>query len=242
MVLLAGATPELDSPIPVLRAPELSGGAAPSPSADVYVLLMLLERLRAVSEVPEVQNRVLRGDIDRELEPYARAFAQAHLKGMSMVPLTRHAHMREALDEFHALWRMTGHWSAPDALSTFLEACVQRMRAVAHPRLEVGPDCRWLVLPSGTRVDLARSPVLRRIARQLIDTHCTLPGRFVSLRNIIRAGWPNEDLERGAASNRAYVTLSKLRSRVFGELLETGDVGWRLQPQLVVDGRAPTVM
>ncbi len=236
LVLLAGATPELDSPIPVQRAPELSGGAEPSASADVYVLLMLLERLRAVSEVPEVQNRVLRGDIDAALEPYARAFAQAHLKGMSMVPLTRHANMREALDEFYDLWRMTGHWSAPQELQSFLARTVERMQAVARPLLEVGPDCHWLVLPSGERIDLARSPVLRRITRQLIDTHCALPGRFVSLRNIIRAGWPEQELERSAASNRAYVTLSKLRSRVFGELLETGDVGWRLQPHLVVDG------
>ncbi|MCA9646039.1 MAG: hypothetical protein KC492_35360 [Myxococcales bacterium] len=235
MLLLAGATPELESPIPVQRAPELSGGAPASACADVYVLLMLLERLRAVSEVPEVQNRVLRGDIDAALEPYARAFAEAHLKGMSMVPLTRHANMREALNDFHELWRMTGHWSAPEELQAFFATCVERMRAGSHPRLEIGPDCAWLVLPSGQRVDLARSPVLRRIARQLIDTHCTLPGRFVSLRNIIRAGWPEQELERSAASNRAYVTLSKLRSRVFGDLLETGEVGWRLLPQVVVD-------
>lgn len=235
MLLIAGATPELDSPIPVQRAPELSGGAAPSPCADVYVLLMLLERLRAVAEVPEVQNRVLRGDIDDALEPYARAFAQAHLKGMSMVPLTRHQDMREALEDFYELWRMTGHQPDPQELVSFLAGCVERMRSVSHPRLQVGPECRWLVLPSGERVELARSPVLRRIARQLVDTHSSLPGRFVSLRNIIRAGWPEQVIERSAASNRAYVTLSKLRGRVFGELLETGDVGWRLNPRLVLD-------
>jgi predicted ATPase len=96
----------------------------------------------------------------------------------------------------------------------------------------VHDEHKALVLPGGRRLDFTRRGPLWRILRALLDARSSRPGAGLALEALIEAGWPGERIVAAAAANRAYVAVATLRKLGLGELLVTGDDGYRLSTEL----------
>lgn len=98
----------------------------------------------------------------------------------------------------------------------------------------VGADASWYRAPGGDIVFLGHSQNLRRLLDALVVARLG-DGRDLALDDLVTAVWPRERILPNAATNRVYVTVTKLRKTGLGTLVERGKKGYRL------DHRVPVV-
>jgi hypothetical protein len=96
--------------------------------------------------------------------------------------------------------------------------------------LEVGPGARWFRPGGGTRVDLARRRVLRRLLVALVEHRLVSPGAALSRSDLLTVGWPGEQLPVTAGRNRLNVALATLRKLGLDDSLVTRKDGYLLDP------------
>jgi hypothetical protein len=94
----------------------------------------------------------------------------------------------------------------------------------------VGMDARWFQRAGGERVHLLKNRAARLILRRLALHRLHSPGEALALGELFEAGWPGERISEGAANNRVYVTLTKLRKLGLYGLLQSRDDGFLLDP------------
>lgn len=97
--------------------------------------------------------------------------------------------------------------------------------------LVVARDGAWIVLPNARkRVELGRAAALRRLVHRLAVERLRYPGRPVSPRALVAAGWPDERILPAAAKNRLHVSVARLRRVGLGDLLLHREEGYLLDP------------
>lgn len=183
---------------------------------------------------------------ERALSQVARAgvhAASARLErapvGLSAAPGLRPDHPLSAavalLDAASGATKATSDVVVPDPAPLEVRLAARAVRASQTARspsqpLVVGPNAGFIELPNGTRVDLTRKHLLRRILQRLVRAHGQQPGRAVPFEDLTESAWPGEKMAFDSAKNRLYVALSTLRALGFRALLVTGEDGWYLDP------------
>jgi hypothetical protein len=95
--------------------------------------------------------------------------------------------------------------------------------------LVVGRDARWLVLPSGERLELHRQRAVRLILMAMVDERLARPGRALPGEALLASGWPGERVTPSSGSVRVRVAVSKLRSLGLRDLVVSRDDGYLLR-------------
>lgn len=106
------------------------------------------------------------------------------------------------------------------------------MRPRAEHALVVSRDGRWARLPDGREVVFQRARALRLMLLRLFEERLERPGHALNVRELFASGWPGERVAEGAAENRVYVGLSRLRKMGLHSLIVSRDDGFLLDPEL----------
>ena len=96
--------------------------------------------------------------------------------------------------------------------------------------LVVDGETRSFRPPEANWVTLERSPSLWRLFEALVDARLRDPGARLDLDELQELVWPGETLTVESASNRLYVSVSKLRKMGLGALLLKDEAGYSLDP------------
>jgi len=115
-----------------------------------------------------------------------------------------------------------------------LTAAPSERRPTNAPLLVVGPQARWFRLRDREPVLMSKARAARLVLAALVRLRIDAPGRALSAAELFRAGWPDEKIGHAAASNRVYVTLTRLRQLGLGSLVQSRDDGFLLDPAAVV--------
>jgi predicted ATPase len=102
--------------------------------------------------------------------------------------------------------------------------------------LLVASDGAWFVVPGAPIVQLTKRRNLRRVLVALCKGRLAQPGRPLSVRDLVAAGWPGERILAEAASMRVYATVARLRKLGLLEYLVSRGDGYLL------DARVPLVL
>jgi predicted ATPase len=111
---------------------------------------------------------------------------------------------------------------------------VETPSAARAKALCVAEDATWLDLPGGTRVNLKRRAVHRRLVERLVRERLASPGTPASMADLVAAGWPGEKLAESSAQNRLHVALAALRADGLRDLLKREPGGYLLDPAVEV--------
>lgn len=133
----------------------------------------------------------------------------------------------------------------PDPPATTLEGRIARRLREAQRRAEpvvglrvralrVARDGAWFDA-SGTRVSLARRPVMRCLISSLAQARAGAPGRALGHDELLAAGWGNERMSSTSARRRVEVMISRIRALGLGDALETTAEGYRIHPDCQVE-------
>jgi hypothetical protein len=115
-----------------------------------------------------------------------------------------------------------------------LRGSVDRWLTGESGALSIPTHARWAVTPSGTHIDLARRPTLRRLVMALLESRLAEPGASVSNATLIAAGWPNEQAGPEASANRLRVAICRLRQLGLENAIVTTSAGWMLDPNIAI--------
>ncbi len=96
--------------------------------------------------------------------------------------------------------------------------------------MAVATDGAWFRCPDGKLVSCGRRPVMRRVVVALARLRAEAPGASLSPDDVIREGWPGEKMLEASARRRLQVMVSRLREMGLREVLETTDLGYRIDP------------
>ncbi len=107
-----------------------------------------------------------------------------------------------------------------------VRALARMLELERRPTLVIGADANWALTPGGEKIDLRRSPLVRRLLRALVDAHNDR--RTARLAELVEAGWPQEHMSTESAANRVAVALTKLRTMGFRDLITHDEDGWSL--------------
>ena len=128
-----------------------------------------------------------------------------------------------------------------------LARCLREAHLRAEPvgglrvrALRVAHDGTWLDA-SGTRVQLARRPVMRSLIVSLARARAGAPGKPLGHDELLAAGWGDQQMSRSSARRRVEVMISRIRALGVGDALETTAEGYRIHPdcQVVLDDGGP---
>ncbi len=214
-----------------MRAPEVAVGGDAVWSSDVWLLWALWQPLLAIATVPPEMVAALVGGSPQDSD-YAAIFREVQQRAGASTPEARYPDLPTALDAWRRLWDALGMGPDEAAARSLVLAAAKRGIAPKpapdpEPSVQVGLEARWLQLGDAT-VDLRRCPLLRRLVGELLRARHERPGAWVPLADLIAAGWPGEVILEGAARNRAWVALSRLRRLGLDELLLTDERGHQL--------------
>ena len=106
-------------------------------------------------------------------------------------------------------------------------------------RLEVGHGLAWVDVGGRGRIDLSRTPIMRRILVALLEHHERLPAAGLGYDAVFRAGWPGAQISVDSAKNRVHVTLNRMRNLGLRAVLVTAEDGVCLDPSIEVSWAAP---
>lgn len=103
--------------------------------------------------------------------------------------------------------------------------------------LTVGRDADSFRLSGGARVDLRTLGSIRRVFRLLVESHCTRPGRPLTIAEIFDVAWFGEAVDEsalGGRRGRVYTVLSKLRKMGLESVICRTRGGYHLDPCCLV--------
>lgn len=204
-------------------APALEGAAAGIGGPRPTTTRVAVDLFRAYASL----SRARRGDGDLELTRRAAsaaiALAEAPAPDGSLAPA------RCAEDVRTALRLLARELSLPDEATD-----PPRVAPSAAPVLVVGPEARWFRVGDREPVRLLKSRAARLILFRLVRERSAAPGNALPLAELFQAGWPDERIAAKAASNRVYVTLTKLRHLGLAGLVLSRDDGFLVDPEATV--------
>jgi predicted ATPase len=93
---------------------------------------------------------------------------------------------------------------------------------------------RYLVDPTGRRLELSHRPVMRRLLMRLAVARFEAHGTSVSSEELVEVGWPDEGSTRESGRNRLYVTVRRMRELGIS-LIVSVDGGYALDPSVDVN-------
>ena len=82
--------------------------------------------------------------------------------------------------------------------------------------------------PGGAWITLERRRAMRRIFAALVAEHLARPGQKLSHDQLLRAGWPNEQMQRSAGINRLGFAIHGLRKLGLDRFVTTEEGGYRV--------------
>jgi tetratricopeptide (TPR) repeat protein len=100
--------------------------------------------------------------------------------------------------------------------------------------LTVGPGARWFSLPGTGRVSLERRRLLRRVLERLVEARSASPGVALTKEALIEVGWPGEKMKHQAGLLRIYNAVATLRRLGLGEVLQSTEEGYLLDPSVTI--------
>lgn len=100
--------------------------------------------------------------------------------------------------------------------------------------LFVARDGAYFTVSGGARVDLSTKGPLRRIFRAIVQAHRDEPRRQLTVHDVFDAGWFGEKAEAEHVAGRVYSAISKLRRMGLSDVLVRSDVGYQLDPRVLV--------
>jgi predicted ATPase len=109
---------------------------------------------------------------------------------------------------------------------------LDRALAPADATLEVGPDARWFRPPGGVEVPMLRRGAVRLVLLALARSRAASPGVALPRDALLEAGWPGELVLAEAGATRVRVAIATLRSLGLGDVLQTRDDGYLLDPDV----------
>jgi predicted ATPase len=124
-------------------------------------------------------------------------------------------HLHTTVDTYRAFVEGEQHPSDAQALAESDEDLRIALALFKLPApadgLLVASDGAWFIAPGAPIVHLAKRRNLRRVLVALSKGRLAQPGRPLSVRDLIAAGWPGERILAEAASMRVYATVARLR-------------------------------
>lgn len=224
----------IDVGVRVFQANELIAGAPPSPTADYVALVLFMRSMLPHADMSGVLERVLRSEAQPEDRELIDCLQWVEHRVLGELPALRPS-IAEAVVMAERIRELLGISCDPRGFSQMISELLaiygtpQKVPAGATEtrELRVGPNGCWVEGPAG-RQRLGHAAA--RIVEALVQRHRDGDHRALTLWDILEAGWPGEQPVYEAATNRVYVTLTRLRRAAMGPLLERHDDGWRLLP------------
>ena len=102
---------------------------------------------------------------------------------------------------------------------------------------KIAADGSVVVSPRGERTDLTRRAPLRRVVARLAAERLERPGSVLRVEDLVRAGWPGEDLKPKAGEARVYAAVATLRKLGLAALLQSTGDGYRFDPSVLLSSQ-----
>lgn len=102
----------------------------------------------------------------------------------------------------------------------------------ATPTLGLSFELRSIVGPDGVERPLGQA--VGRILMALVAAHEQSEGAALTLHDLLRIGWPGEQIMASAGANRVYVALAQLRRLGMRDVVERCAGGYRLAPSTMI--------
>lgn len=172
--------------------------------------LALARGLVACAHAMDGQRELAKRELERARAVLPRRGRAARRAAIELLALC----VAEPAAQDAALSAMKRELEGEEARSALRILQVSRRHAPPEPRgqvLRVADDTSWLATARGNRIELGRRPVMRRIVELLVSARERTPGAPVSAARLLKHAWPGEQIQREAALNRLYVTLTRLR-------------------------------
>jgi predicted ATPase len=112
------------------------------------------------------------------------------------------------------------------------QARAESAAAAEGGALVIAQSGLWLRPPRGERVSLERRRSLRLLVQRLADRRREAPGEPVAVADLVRCGWPGEDVHTELGAGRVYTALSTLRRLGLRPVLLGRDDGYLLDPSV----------
>jgi predicted ATPase len=226
-----------------LRAGAAEGAADLEGAYALHVVCDDRIRREKVAEMASMVGLALEpneGDGDRATEAARlRASAQAHHAGgrpwREALVLFRLASIDASEDErrkhrtLAKAAAIAGGIAAPVTAALATASDEAEGRRETAPPWVIGPGARWIVSPTGERIDLARHGSLRLVLDALVERRLAEPGAATSAASLFEKGWPGERVRHESAMLRVYTAIRRLRALGLTEALETRDDGYLLR-------------
>jgi hypothetical protein len=118
---------------------------------------------------------------------------------------------------------------ATRAVSAFENRLLTWRRETSH--IVVSADMRWIRMPSGTTIHLARRPACRKVVVALVEHRSIAPGQALSREELIERAVPADAGNRPEAFR---AIMKRLRRAGFEEILVRLRSGYLLNPTIPV--------
>lgn len=102
---------------------------------------------------------------------------------------------------------------------------------------KIAADGSVVVSPRGERTDLTRRAPLRRVVARLAAERLERPGSVLRVEDLVRAGWPGEDVKPKAGEARVYAAVATLRKLGLAALLQSTGDGYRFDPSVLLSSQ-----
>lgn len=218
-------------------APEVSAGGPPTPSGDVYAVVVLVRSMIGFVDFPPAALRVLTGKPLPEDKELAELLLWSNL-AIVAAPAEHRPDTDRAAAATRQVWSLLGVVPDHEGYARFLAGHLDAPGGT----LVVDRGAATLTLPDGTRHDLGSRRAVWRILLALVEDHVAGGDRVADVARLIAAGWPGEQPSPDSGASRVYVALSSLRKLGLDAFLERHDGGWRLarRARIVVTGQSAT--
>jgi hypothetical protein len=218
-------------------APEVASGGPPTPSGDVFALVLFVRGQIEFVQLPSLMRRVISGKTIAKDAKMLLLYAWSNMRILG-APASARPNMDVTLDKARSLWRTLrfepdiatfGAW-ASGVIAAPPERLADAPPREGEPGIRLGRNGEWLETPNGMRHALGARRPLRRLLLALAEAHRDRAGASLSVAELLQVGWPGEDPLPEAGNNRVYVAISTLRKLGLGDLLQRWDGGYRLDP------------
>ncbi|MDO9021594.1 MAG: hypothetical protein Q8S73_23785 [Deltaproteobacteria bacterium] len=225
------------APAGLLVAPEVQLGQRPDRRTDGFALAALMRSLVPYTALPPIMERALRG-VRRASERGIHGRVRDFQRRMWSAPPRLRPDAERLAAGFRVFARVLG--VEPDApgferfIAEVMAPEVAVDAGVPARLLRVSDDGAWFELDDTARCRLASRASLRRLLGALVDQHRERPAAPLELHALLELGWPGERVSPESGAHRVHVAVSELRRMGLRASLERFDLGYRLDPALVV--------
>lgn len=214
--------PAYDVTVPFFLAPELIGGARPTPITDFVALILFMRSVLSYVDLPERLAALLRGDVGLADARLALQLVQFEQRVVSALPGQR-ASIDDAIAISNEVRRELGVVLDVDG---FVAHAGRLLVGIGQaPATRAASDASFVEGPEGRRR-------LGRAQRRVLLALTAARGQGVSVDDAAAAGWPGESLVFDSARNRVYAVIRQLRRA--GVQIERFDGGYRLAAPLAL--------